>query len=199
MRSGTGVEQSVFSVIMSRRSVRQFEDRDIPDEALIEAIRCATWAPSAHNEQPWEFIVVKDRSTLSLLSKRRWGRFLERTPAAVVVCARMKHVNAESGKGKTNDHSEAWLRRQKLIWESTAAAIQNMLLASRGLGLGTCWIGDFDKDLIKRTLKLPDDISPVAVIAFGYPKSVVRAPERRPLDEVIHWEVFGNTRGVHGE
>lgn len=166
-----------WTVIRTRRSIRRFSDRPVPDEVLNLIIQAATWAPSSHNKQTWEFIVTRDPEKLSALSERRFSRFLKGCPAAVIVLA--------------PEHRSP--RAQFLFTQNAAAATENLLLAARAEGLGTCWIGDFDPAQVRDLLRVPEGYRVMAVVAVGYPQSTgdFREPfGRRPLEEVIHREKF---------
>lgn len=165
-----------WKTIKTRRSIRRYSPEMVQKQDIVEIIEAATWAPSAHNRQTWDFIVTFDRSKIDLLSQRRYSRFLTSTPCAIIVTihwdeSTRKHLSIQNG----------------------SAATQNLLLAARAKGLGTCWIGDFDEDMIRNEFGLPNDRKVLAVIALGYPShedDFRDPPSRKPLDQVLHWERF---------
>lgn len=166
-----------WTVVRTRRSVRRFARQEVSDDVLKLVVEAATWAPSSHNKQTWEFVVTRDRAKLDALSQRRFSRFLKEAPAAIIVLA-PEHRNA---------------RAQFLFVQNASAAIENLLLAARAAGLGTCWIGDFDDGQIRELFQVPEGYRTMAVVAIGYPLSSEEFREpfgRRPLDEVLHWEKF---------
>lgn len=173
----------VLNAIQTRRSIRQFKPDPVPDELVWKVIEAAGFAPSAHNGQPWEFIVTRDNEKKRRLNEgRKYTRFLPDTPVVIVVCARFpdkpRDVPGEKGL-------------RYMCIQDTAAAIQNMLLAAHALGLGTCWVGDFDDTQVKEMFCIPEPVAPVALVALGYPAQVPsRTPQRRPVNETIHWEKF---------
>ncbi|MHB8926728.1 MAG: nitroreductase family protein [Bacillota bacterium] len=178
--------------IRQRRSVRRFLPRPVPGEAVRAVVDAARFAPSAHNRQGWEFIVIQDRERLTALSRRRFARFLAEAPLAIVVCGKFPSLRAREGEGL---HSQA--RRVFGVIDVSLAG-QNLMLTAHSLGLGTCWVGDFDEDAVRAIFAIPPTHSPVAIIAVGYPAERRRAPERRPLAEVLHWEAFGRS-GAAGD
>lgn len=170
----------LWEAIARRRSVRRYRPQAVDWDILERVIDAARLAPSADNEQAWEFVVTRDPSKKEALSGRRYSRFLKDADAVVVVCIH---------SGPCSD-----LRRFFRI-QSSAAAIQNLLLAAHAEGLGTCWVGDFDPPLVRSLFAIPDYYDPVALIAIGYPLSGGGAvPRKRPLQEVMHIEEFGRKR-----
>ncbi|HHY35890.1 MAG TPA: nitroreductase family protein [Firmicutes bacterium] len=166
-----------WTMIRTRRSIRRFSDQEVPDDVLKQVVEAATWAPSSHNKQTWEFIVTRDKDKLAALSERRFSRFLKGCPAAIVVLA--------------PEHRSP--RAQFLFTQNAAAATENLLLAARALGLATCWIGDFDDKQVHDLFQVPPEYRTMAVVAVGYPQTEedFRDPfGRRPLEEVLHWEKF---------
>ena len=168
----------VLDAIKARRSVRAYSSTAVPDEVLDKVLEAGRLAPSAHNGQPWHFIVVKDEAKRQEMSKARWAKFLKEAPVLIVGC----------GDAKA---SPEWYR------VDTTIALQNMVLAATSEGLGTCWVGSFDEGLIRRLLNVPDHMKTIAIIALGYPRkkldftaAVVRGSNRKPMDEIVSSEGF---------
>ena len=171
----------VFEAIKRRRSIRAFKNIDLPEETVEKLIDAARWAPSAGNIQPWEFIIERNSETKRKLSEAALNQtFIEEAPVVIVVCADYKR----SGAGYGNRGATLY------CIQDTAAAIQNIHLAATALGLGTCWVGAFREELVKKLLKIPDGIRPVALIPVGYPAEQPSPRPRRPLSEIIHREIF---------
>lgn len=168
---------------MSRRSVRAYEDRPVPGDVLTKVLEAGRVAPSSSNYQPWHFIIVKDPATRKGLSKGRNAGFLKDTPVVIVGC----------GNKKIN---ERWYK------VDTTIALENMVLAATGEGLGTCWIGSFDEEDVKSLLKVPADWSVVAMLALGYPKerwnllggAKKHEHRRKDLGLITSYEEFGKQR-----
>lgn len=172
----------VFDAIQLRKSVRAYEDRNIPDEILMKILEAGRLSPSAMNLQPWHFIVVKDAEKRKALSAGRYAKFLAEAPVAIVGCADKK-------------------RSEKWCVIDTTIALQTMVLAATAEGLGTCWVGSFDEDKVKALLKIPDNFIVVAIIAMGYGREkldlaskLVRARHRMSLEQIVSFEEFGVTR-----
>lgn len=171
----------VFEAIKGRRSIRAFKESPIPDETVRQLIDAARWAPSAGNIQPWEFIIVKKPEVKHRLAEAALGQFfIEEAPVVIVVCA--DELRSSQGYG---------LRGRTLYCiQDTAAAVQNLHLAAYSMGLGTCWVGAFREEEVKRILRIPSGVRPVAIIPVGYPAEKPRYVGRRPLENIIHYESF---------
>jgi nitroreductase len=171
----------VFEAIKGRRSIRAFQNRDIPPEMVDRLIDAARWAPSAGNIQPWEFIIVREPETRRKLAKAALEQtFIEEAPVVIVVCA------------DENRSSQGYGTRGKTLYclQDTAAATQNIHLAAYALGLGTCWVGAFREDEAKKILNIPSGVRPVAIIPVGYPAEKPQPRNRRPINQIIHYESF---------
>jgi nitroreductase len=144
-------------------------------ESLLEAAR---WAPNGGNLQPWRFVVVLDSGRRRALAGAAYGQgFLAEAPVVITVCA----VPDESG---TKYGSRG---RELYCLQDTAAAVQNILLATTEIGLGSCWVGAFDESAVGRVLELPREWRPVALIALGRTAETEPRRTRRPLSEVTRW------------
>lgn len=172
----------VFEAIKNRRSARAFTHEPVSEEEVMKLIDAATWAPSAGNIQPWEFVVVRDPEIKRGLSAAALDQtFIEEAPVVIVVCANQ----LRSGSGYESRGADLY------CLQDTAAATQNMLLAAHALGLATCWVGAFQEEEAKKVLNIPNGVRPVAIIPVGHSAEKPMARSRRPLSEIIHHETFG--------
>ncbi|HID17560.1 TPA: nitroreductase family protein [Candidatus Bathyarchaeota archaeon] len=169
----------LFEAIFGRRSVRAFEREEVPEEYLRKLIDAARFAPSAGNLQPWEFVVVRSEGTKRALAEAALRQyFIEEAPLVIVVCANEVRSGRYYGE-----------RGAKLYClQDTAAAVQNILLAAHGLGLGACWVGAFREAEVARVIGAPAGVRPVAIVPIGFPREKPKAPPRRSLKEIIHEE-----------
>ena len=167
---------AVKGAIQNRRSIRNFDDREVPPELLIEIIESARWAPSATNRQPCRYIVVIDQSIR--LKIARYARLafvvqkhVKNAPAIIVVC----------------------IPTRKTRWAQfdAGAAIQNILLRSFEIGLGTCWIGAFNQESIAKILSIPDEYRAIALVVVGYASQVPSSPGRLSLGEIAYQNKWG--------
>jgi nitroreductase len=166
---------SVLEIIRSRRSVRDFVDRQVPEEdieALIEALR---WAPSAGNLQSRKFYFVLNRDVRKQLAKAALGQnFIARAPLAVVACSD-RTISARYGDRGVNLYSI----------QDAAVSVMNMMLLAQERGLATCWVGAFNEFDVIEVLALPGHLRPVAIVPVGYPAPVPAGAQRRlPKEEV---------------
>lgn len=166
----------IYQNIVRRRSVRQFiKDKLVTNEEIEYILRCAMQAPSAKNEQPWEFIVINDRRILDQIAVTHpYGKMLATAPLAIVVLGNTQKVKSE------------------LYPQDLAAATQNILLASTALNLGSCWLGIHTRDDRVKTIvdafKLPEHIIPFSMIAIGHPENPNALKEvDRYQSDVVHF------------
>ncbi len=164
-----------IEAILKRRVWRTFGAKPVEPDKLGQIVQAGRHAMSARNLQPWQFIVIRDQSTLSQLGVLcSTGRFLADAPAAIAVL-----------KDRNNAR-----------WADVdcAQAVQNMANAGWALGLGTCWVGNFDREKIAALLNLPEDWPVFTILPFGY-ADPASPPQRRPLkkrSEMVHYERYGN-------
>jgi nitroreductase len=157
-------------LLLSRRSVREFTSDDVSEELLNATLELSRWAPTANNSQPYYYKIVRDRHTISWLSKVRGSSSepIGRAPVAVAICA-----------------DPAASRRYE---QDASIAAYHFILAAWHYGLGTCWIGGLDRHDIKERLDIPQEHHIATVTPVGYPRErVIAPPERRPLDNCIRY------------
>jgi nitroreductase len=167
-----------FEAIESRRSVRQFKpERKITDEELNRILHSAVMAPSAGNTQCWRFVVVRSDDVKNRLATEAGHQhFINQAPLAIVVCADLARAHENYGARG----------RDTYALQETAAAVQNMLLAAKALGLGACWVGSFDEKKASEILDLKENIRPLAIIPIGVAaEPTKRVPPRRNVKEVV--------------
>jgi nitroreductase len=174
-------EMDVSEAVRGRRSVRDFKNQDVSSEIVDRLIEAGMWAPSAGNIQPWEFIIVRKTEIRKKLAEAAWNQSsIEEAPVVIVVCA-----NEDRSFQRYGDRGATLYCIQ-----DTAAAIQNIHLVAYSIGLGSCWIGAFDEEAARETLKIPAGIRPVAIIPVGYPAETPQPRNRRPASQVVHHEAF---------
>jgi nitroreductase len=177
------LDMDVFEAIKGRRSVRSFKSEQISDEVIERILEAAQWAPSAGDLQARDFIVVKDGVIKEALCHAAWDQeFIVEAPVDIVVCANEKRASLRYGARG----------RELYCILDAAAAVQNLMLGAYALGLGTCWVGAFDDDEVKRVLNLPEWERPIAIIPIGYPDERPKPTPRLPLDRVMHKEKYGS-------
>lgn len=162
----------LFEAIRTRRSIRRFESRPVARETVERLIEAAIWAPTACNQQLWRFVCVDDPALLDrLVAEAGSSTLVRRAPLAIVV------TYQDNGTRE--------------IHQNGSAAIQNILLAARGLGLGALWLNSYGNETrIKEMLGLPRDRKIVSFVLVGHPASTPPPPKRRPVEQVMHWNAF---------
>lgn len=164
---------SVIDLLLSRRSIRKYKTEQIPQDTLQRILEAGRYAPSASNRQPWHFIVLTDPEILENLSHGQWNSFISTSAFTVVGCAY---------EGST------YARKWSTV--DTTIAMQNMVIAAWSLGIGSCWIGDFDEAEVRRILHVPKDWKILALISFGYPDETPETTPRKPLKEITSYNRF---------
>ncbi len=164
-----------MDAIFKRRSIRRYKDGSVSDETIEKLLKAAMAAPSAGNEQPWHFVVVKDKEMLKRLSKLSpYASMLKDAPLGIVVCGDLK---AEIYKG-------FWV-------QDCSAATENLLIEAAYLGLGAVWLGVYPVeervDYVREVLEIPSYVVPFAVIPVGYPAQQLPPADRYNRDK-IHQE-----------
>lgn len=164
--------------IFNRRSIRKFENRPVEKEKIEQLLKAAMQAPSAANQQPWEFIVVEDRTGLSRLSQMSpYSKPVAGSAVTLVLLADTSRLAIPN----------AWQ-------QDMGAAAENILLEATHLGLGAVWLGvavsDSSMDFVKKLYDLPDTIQPFALIAVGYPDDQENKFVDRYQAERVHYEKY---------
>ncbi len=166
----------VMSAIKKRKSVRGFLEKDVEEEKLKTILEAARLAPSAGNRQEWRFIVVRDKATREKLIKAAKNQaFVAEAPVVIVCCA------------QTDNHT---MTCGQLCYPiDLAIAIDHMTLMAVELGLGSCWVGAFYEQEVKKILDIPKEIHVVELLPLGYPKDPKEiGKDRKPLKEIVMYE-----------
>ena len=192
--------------IRTRRSIRRYRPDPIPRIWVMALLEAARWAPSAHNRQPWRFVVVEDPAWKARLAQamgerltadlRRDGvpeeriaeevaRSYERivsAPLGIVVCLSMAEMDRYPDARRQ-------AAERTMAAQSVAMAGQNILLMAHALGLGACWICAplFCPEVVQETLGLPADWEPQGMILVGFPAGPPREKPRRPIEAFTRW------------
>jgi len=166
--------EDFLKLLKIRRSIRGFQNKDIPQEQLEKIVDTARFAPSARNVQPWEFVVVTDKNKIAELANLGQNAgFMAQAPACIAVfCADTRY-----------------------FLEDGSAATCNILLSATALGIGSCWIAGDKKPYclqVNALLNAPSGMKLISLIALGYPQeeNTFKIAEKRALQELLHWEKF---------
>lgn len=196
----------VMEAIRRRRSIRRFQDRELPQEIIRELLEAARLAPSASNLQTWKFKVVTDPTLRRRLREAAFDqKFVERAPVVVVACADFSAFGERSRRtlellrsGAVKPSLEMILRflrreggadleERNLISAciNVSIAVQNMVLAATSLGLGTCWVRAFVPEKVAEVLSLPPECPPLILLPVGYPREDPEPRARKSLEEIL--------------
>ncbi len=163
----------MIDAIFNRRSIRKYTGQPVTDETIETLLRAGMAAPSAGNEQPWHFVVIRDRATLEAITRfHPYAQMLHGADCAIVVCG------------------DTALERYRGFWvQDCSAAAENMLLTVQDLGLGSVWVGVYPMadrvEPLKQLLGLPESVIPLGILPLGYPAEQ-KNPANRFNPERIH-------------
>ncbi len=161
-----------IEALKTRRSVRAFTDKKVPADVVEDLIDCARLAATARNVQPWEFVVITDGSMRARIAEAsQTGPFIADAPVCVAVLCEDTKYYIEDG----------------------SAATQNLLVAARAHGLGSCWVAGDKKphaEQIREMIGAPDSFKLVSLVAVGYTEGRPPNPAKRSVAQMLHWERF---------
>ena len=167
----------VFTAISKRSSVRAYKTTDVEEDKLKKVLEAARLSPSASNRQDWKFIIVRNEETKKKLAKAAFGQsFIGEAPIVIVVCGTEPKTFMACG--------------QPAYTVDVSIACAFMILQAYELGLGTCWIGAFDEDEVKKILNIPKEVRVVAMTPLGYPNQPPSQKFRKSLDQIVCFEKY---------
>ncbi len=196
----------IHQLIYSRRSIRRYAATPVPREVVERLLTAAIWSPSAHNRQPWRFVVLTEASAKEQLARamgaklradrladgdppavveqdaaRSYARITE-APVAVLACLTLVEMDTYSDERRAR-------AEYLMAVQSVALSLQNLLLAAHAEGLGACWMCAplFCSTVVRQALSLPADWEAQALITLGYPASIGKPAQRKPLGNVTLW------------
>lgn len=160
------------NVIFTRRSIRRFESKPVEQDKIERILKAGMQAPSAHNLQPWEFLVITEQEKRDAVSQMSpWAGMVAKAPVTIIVIGYQENENA-----------------MKFLPQDLGACTQNILLQIANEGLGGCWMGfypDMERvDAIRQYFNLPQDRIPFSVIALGYSPDENRFIDRSDMSKV---------------
>lgn len=204
------VSSDFLHLLKTRRSIRIYLSKKISELLIHRVLEAATWAPSAHNAQPWRFIVITNQEMKQKLAEamaNEWAEDLARDnvspevrknlveasinrfvrpPILILACVTLEEMD---------EYVDERRRRFEhlMATQSLAAAIQNLLLAAHSEGLGSCWFCAplFCQEVVRKVLGIPVDVEPQALITLGYPSEKPEPTPRKPLKEVVFKDRWG--------
>lgn len=166
-----------MSTIYLRRSIRKYQQKDVSEELITELLRAAMHAPSAGNEQPWHFVVIRSKDRRQRIAEiHPYAQMAVHAPVVILVCGDLS------------------LEKYKGFWvQDCSAATLNILLRAAELGLGSVWCGIFPNEervrAFRELFNLPENVTPFSLIPVGYPAETPK-PVDRFKPERIHFETW---------
>ena len=165
---------AVLDAIRRRYSCRAYQDKSIEQDKLDCILEAARLAPSARNTQDWRFVVVMDREVKRRVAETtNRPEVFEKAGAIIAACS--------------NSH-DIMRCGQAIAPIDVAIALEHISLQAADLGLGTCWIGSFDAEKVRRILAIPDDIIIVELMAIGYPAGKKPETNREPIEKIVCYD-----------
>lgn len=179
--------QDLMTVIKERRSIRNYEDKDVPEDKLQSILEAVQWTPSWANTQCWEIVVIKDPGVKEKVQEAVPGanpasKSITRAPVLLALCAKLR----TSGYYK----DQAVSKFGDWYMFDLGLATQSICLAAHSMGLGTVIVGMFDHDKAKAAINVPEDHELVTLLPLGYPSKVPSAPKRKAIEEFTHKDTF---------
>jgi len=167
----------VMEAIEERRSIRDYDDRSVPEEKLKRVLEAARLSPSASNRQHRKFVVVRDEARRRTLAQAAFGQ-VHVAQAPVVIAAVSTNPDYVMACGVQSFPVDL------------AIAADHMTLAAVDEGLGTCWIGAFHQDKVRSILRIPEEYTVAALLTLGFPRTTPQTTPRRALEEIVSYEMF---------
>lgn len=167
---------SILSELEGRRSIRKYKNKAIEQDKLLKVLEAARLSPSAKNRQAWRFIVVKDSKVRERLTEAIGQAFVGEAPVILVSCGTEADGIMKCGQARyTIDLS---------------IATSYMILEAYKQGLGTCWLGSFDENMVKEVLNIPQGVRVVAITPLGYPDESPSQRPRKELEEITSYDKY---------
>ena len=177
----------VFDCIRTRRSVRKYKDKPVPWDNVVEILQAGKYAPFAGNIFNVKFIVVKNEAKRKAIADASVQQYwMQDAPIHIVVVGEPEKAERYYGTRGTRLYTI----------QGAAASIENMLLTAHSLGLGSCWIGAFDEEEIRRLCNLPEHVNVQGIITIGYADETPQAPPKHRIEHIMFFEKwFGRIEG----
>lgn len=176
MTNNLNLYSSLMQVMAERFSCRNYDTSRLPGRDLLDAVLdAARIAPSACNRQPWRFMIVEGDEASQIMTRAYEREWIKTAPTFIIALG--DHDTAWHRPYDGKDHTDV----------DISIAVEHLCLAAASVGLGTCWVCNFNPEVIRETYSLPEHLEPIAIIPIGYPAPGVAAPQkvRKSLDEIV--------------
>jgi len=164
------------TLIRNRFSVRNFKNVPVKRDDLRTILDAARMAPSTVNFQPWRFLVIQSKDGLEKIYKIYNREWIKTAPVVIIALVNKN----ESWKRKYDDKDFGDI--------DLAIALDHLTLQAAEIGLGTCWVCNFDAEQCKGHFNIPLHLYPVAIVPVGFPNTDIPEKKRKSLDEIVHWD-----------
>jgi nitroreductase len=171
----------IFEAIEKRRSIRKFKHKPVANDDLKRILEAGRLAPSGDNSQPWLFIIVRDLERKKALASVAKNQGFIADADAVIVALGVPEVESDPSSSTYLPHLQ-----------DTMIAVEHMVLAATALGYGTCWIGAFTEEKVKKILNVPERLIVVALVPVGVPDANPPPRPRKAFNEIFFKETYGN-------
>lgn len=168
----------VKNAIERRFSVRKFKTISVEAEKLREILEAARLAPSAVNFQPWHFIVVQQPDNIKKIYEIYPREWIKSAPVVIIACSDPSKAWVRSSDGKNSADIDITI------------AVDHIMLQATELGLGTCWVCNFNVNKCSAIFEIPAPLEPMVLIPIGYPDMDPPLKRRKALEKIVHWEKF---------
>ena len=164
-----------------RYSCRNYDIRPVEQEKIDLILEAGRIAPSAANLQPWHFIVIREKENLEKMGRIYTRDWFMKAPCVIILCG---------------NHDQSWKRKDHKDHcdVDVAIATDHMTLQATELGLGTCWICNFDAELCRKLLSLPVNLEPIVILPLGYPRDKTdterHGSQRKAMKEILSYERY---------
>ena len=169
-----------LELCQQRCSIRDYNDKPVEREKIEYILACARMAPSAVNFQPWTFLVVREEENLAKVRECYHRDWFKTASCYIILCA---------------DHEQSWKRKvdkKDFSDVDVAIAAEHIALAATSIGLGSCWVCNFDPAALRENFEIPQNLEPVVILPIGYPTNPNQCHDipkvRKPMTEIIRWE-----------
>lgn len=173
--------ENFFQTVKNRYSIRQYQPRSIERDKLNTILDCIRIAPSAGNLQAFKIIIIENQEDRQALSRASFNQ-LHIAQAPLVLAFFQDQIRSMTKYGNRGKNLYS-------LQDATIACAYAQLGAT-ALGLGSCWTGAFDENLVNQLVKAPEGMVPIALLSLGYPNEEPDPRKRRPLSNLVYWNSF---------
>ena len=172
---------NLLDIIKLRKSERNFSNKKIERELLLEILEAGRLSPSACNNQPWRFIIIDEPEILQKIHKAYSRDWFTTAQCVIVICGNRDEAWVRALDGKNHCNIDI------------AIAVNNITLMATSKGLGSCWVCNFNPDIVRETLQFRENLEPIVLLPIGYTAEeiVVEEKKRKQIEEIVFYNSIG--------